>query len=209
MTEERRGLGDRFPVVALGVAVAVVLLGSGSLLTGLALTPVHRSPVEVPDAAEGVLPPGRDVVLLRGEERWGTYRITLQMAGDVDPEGRYTVPVVARTWRSPWDVGDPHIYLLDFRQGVEDNFGVPVRAEGDSLIFRFPLSLLGAGDYIVGLEAFVFGDPEGDSVKEMVRDRLSVGRMLDAGAAPTVLLLAGTVLAGGLLIRVGWRASDA
>ncbi len=79
--------------------------------------------------------------------------------------------------------------------GAEHFYGISATREADSLTFRFPMSLVFEGTYIVGLEAVIFnpGDPI-DFVQERPREDLGVSSLLPLPLDPAILFLAGVGL---------------
>ncbi len=188
MTDYSPGRRVRRRATVAGLAAAVILL----TLASLAWNPVHRSPIRIHDPLEDDIPPDYDGVLLSGRIDGDTFVITLTVEGTVQP-GRYIVNVVGR---NPGPQEGPFIHRLEYRSGVEESYGIPASREADTLTFRFPLSLVFEGAYIVGLEAVIFtpGDPI-DFVQERPREDLGVSSLLPLPFDPMLLLGAGVGLA--------------
>ncbi len=87
---------------------------------------------------------------------------------------------------------------------MEESYGIPATREANTLTFRFPISLVSEGTYIVGPEAVIFtpGDPT-DFVQERPREDLGVSCLLPLPLDPAILFLAGVVLV--VLIALGLR----
>ncbi len=190
-------LGGRPPLrrtTFAGFAAVVILL----TLASLAWNPVHRSPIRIDDPLEDDIPPDYDAVLLQGRMDGDTFVIALTVEGTVQAS-RYIVNVVGR---DPGPQERPHIYKLEYMVGAEHFYGIPATREADTLTFRFPMSLVSEGTYIVGLEAVIFtpGDPI-DFVQEKPREDLEVPSLLPLPFDPAILFGAGVGLA--VLIGLG------
>ncbi len=184
-------LGGRPPrtkAIIVSFAAVVILL----TLASLSWNPVHRSAIRIQDPLEDDIPPDYDAILLSGRMDGDTFVITLTVEGTVQPS-RYIVNVVGR---DPGPQERPHIYKLEYMEGGEHFYGIPATREANTLTFRFPMSLVFEGTYIVGLEAVIFtpGDPR-DFVQERPREDLGVSSLLPLPLDPAILFVAGVGLA--------------
>jgi hypothetical protein len=182
--------GARAIFLIAGVSIVTILAG----LASLTAIPVHRSPVRIADAVEPGLPPDFDAIALEGHQEGAIYVATLTVEGVVGETG-YDVMILGREPRSSLE---PHVYGLEYQFGVETSYGIRASRHESRLTFYFPLSLLIANAYIVGLEAVTFAPQGEDFVKEGPRETLHVARLLVLPFDPTILRVASVAVAVAL-----------
>ncbi len=161
-----------------------------AILATLAWIPTHRNVISIRDPDEVGIPDDYDALLLEGRIEGDSFQIELVVAGTIQESG-YNVNVVGRGPPYP----EPHIYRLEYESGVEENYGIPVAKDGNTLRFTFPMSLLLEGAYIVGLEAVVFSTDTSDVVKEAPREVLRVPSVFPLPFNPVLLIAASITMA--------------
>jgi hypothetical protein len=181
------GLPAGVIALTVGLAAAVVL----ATLAVLTWIPVHRSPIQIVDTVDLDIPADFDALLLRGQQEGGTYVVTLTVRG-MAQDSRYNVGVLVQDGRRP---GLTYVYDLEYQRGAEQNYGVPAARTGNALTFQFPLDVLSADTYIVGLDATAFGPDRFDYVVEGPRESLRIQRLLPLPIDPAFLMVAFAAIA--------------
>ncbi len=179
-------MSTRLPAGAIALTVGLAAAVGLATLAFLAWVPVHRSPIQLVDAADPDIAADFDALLLRGQQESGTYVITLTVRGVVQ-NSRYNVGVLVQDGRRP---GLTYVYDLEYQRGAEKNYGLPAVRAGNALTLEFPMNLLSGDTYIVGLDATAFGPDRFDYVVEGPQEGLRIQRLLALPIDPALLMAA-------------------